>query len=159
MKRVVIALGVALLCAAPGLRAQAKPDFSGTWKINAAKSGQVTGNTPNVAFASQLDVKQTATELSLAATSVRQAPTMAIYKLDGSTVTVSAPKGITETAQAKLDGMNLVITTRRSFTSPLGETVINFRETWTVNGNVLTIEKSRLEEGESVTEKAVYDKA
>jgi hypothetical protein len=55
--------------------------------------------------------------------------------------------------------MNLVIMTRRSFTSPLGETVINFKKRGTSNGNVLTIEKSRLEEGESITEKAVYDKA
>ena len=159
MKRVVIALGVVLLFAAPVLRAQAKPDFTGTWKINAAKSGQVTGNTPNVAFASQLDVKQSATELSVASTSVRQAPSTAVYKLDGSMITVSAPKGITETAQGKFEGSNVVITTRRSFTSPLGETIINFKETWTVNGNVLTIEKSRLEDGESITEKAVYDKA
>ena len=159
MKRVVIALGVVLLFAAPVLRAQAKPDFSGTWKINAAKSGQVTGNTPNIAFPSQLDVKQSATELYVAATSVRQAPSTATYKLDGSTITVGAPKGITETAQAKLEGATVMIATRRSFTSPLGETVINFKETWNVNGNVLTIEKSRLEDGESITEKAIYEKS
>ena len=159
MTRVVLALGVALVLAAPGVRAQGRPDFSGIWKINAAKSGAVTGNTPNVAFPSQLEVKQSATELYVASTSVRQAPVTATYKLDGSTVTVGAPRGITETAAAKLDGATVVIATRRSFTSPLGETVITFKETWSVTGTVLTIEKSRIEDGESLTEKAVYDKA
>ena len=160
MKRVAIALGVALaLGVPPTAGAQARPDFSGTWKLNAAKSGAVTGNTPNIAFPSQLEVKQSATEFYVAGTSVRQAPVTATYKLDGSTVPVNAPRGITETAAAKFEGINVVITARRSFTSPAGETVINFKEVWTVTGNVLTIEKTRIESGESASEKAVYDKA
>jgi hypothetical protein len=81
-----------------------------------------------------------------------------VYKLDGSQVKVQAPPGITETGMAKIEGQTLVITSRRSFTSPAGETVVNFKEVWSVNGNVLTIEKTRVEEGESATEKAVYDK-
>ena len=160
MKRAVIALGVAvLLGVVPAVLAQARPDFSGTWKLNAAKSGSITGNTPNIAFPSQLEVKQSPTEVSVLGTSVRQAPVKAVYKLDGSTVTVEAPRGITETAQAKLEGANVVITSRRSFTSPAGETVINFKEVWTVSGAVLTIEKTRIEGTENSTEKAVYDKA
>jgi hypothetical protein len=159
MKRGLVALGLLLSLAAPGLLAQAKPEFSGIWKLNAAKSGAVTGNTPNIAFPSQLEVKQSATEFYVQGTSVRQAPSTANYKLDGSTISVEAPRGITETAQGKIEGANMVITTRRSFTSPLGETVINFKEVWTVNGNVLTIEKTRIEDGETSSEKAVYDKA
>lgn len=159
MKRLMVTLGLLLLLAAPGLRAQGSPDFSGTWKLNAAKSGAVAGNTPNIAFPSQLAVTQSATELSVAGTSVRQAPVRAIYKLDGSTVNVETPRGITETASAKIEGTHVVITTRRSFTSPAGESVINFKETWTVDGNVLTIEKTRIEEGDSLSEKAVYDRA
>jgi hypothetical protein len=158
MKRLMMTLGLALLLAAPGVRAQARPEFSGTWKLNAAKSGAVAGNSPTIAFPSQLEVKQSPTELYVAATSVRQAPFTATYKLDGSTVNVQAPPSITETASAKIEGTSMVITTRRSFTSPAGETVINFKESWTVNGNVLTIEKTRIEEDESTSEKGVYDK-
>ncbi len=160
MKRGVLALAMALVLAGVGVRAQG-PNFAGMWKLNAEKSSRnITGNTPNIAFASSLEVKQTGTELALLATSVRQAPFSATYKLDGTMVPVAAPKGITETGGAKIEGQTLVINTKRSFTSPLGETVINFKEVWTVTGNVLTIEKTRIEStGETSTEKAVYDKA
>ena len=161
MKRIVTMLGVAvLLCAAQDVLAQAKPDYSGTWKFNQLKSTPgIAGNTPNIAFPSQIVVKQTPTELSVQSTSVRQAPLSANYKLDGSKVTVEAPKGIAETGEAKFEGSNVVITSRRSFSSPAGDQVVQFKEVWTVDGSVLTIVKTRVEDGESNTEKAVYDKS
>ena len=161
MKHIVIMLGVALMLGvAPAAFAQAKPDFSGTWRFNQTKSTPgIAGNTPNVAFPSQIVVKQTATDLSVQSTSVRQAPLAANYKLDGSKVTVEAPRGIAETGEAKFEGSNVVITSRRSFPSPAGDQVVNFKEVWTLDGNVLTIQKTRIEEGESNTEKAVYDKS
>jgi len=161
MKRIVTMLGVALLlCAAQDVLAQAKPDYSGTWKFNQVKSTPgIAGNTPNIAFPSQLVVKQTATELSVQSTSVRQAPLSATYKLDGSKVTVEAPKGITETGEAKFEGSNVIITSRRSFSSPAGDQVVQFKEVWALDGNALTITKTRVEDGESNTEKAVYDKS
>jgi hypothetical protein len=152
----VVCLAVALQA---GAFAQGRPDFSGTWRFNQAKSSQdIAGNTPIVPFPSQLVVKQTATELHVDGTSVRQQPTSAVFKLDGSRVSIKAPSGITETGEAKLEGSNLVITSRRSFTSPLGETVVDFKEVWTLNGNALTIEKTRTESGDSATVKAVFDK-
>jgi len=161
MKRSVIMLAVAvLLCGAGDLLAQAAPDFSGTWKFNQVKSTPgIAGNTPNIAFPSQLVIKQSASDLSVQSTSVRQAPVSAVYKLDGSKVTVEAPRGITETGEAKFEGPNVVITSRRSFSSPAGDQVVNFKEVWTLDGTVLTIMKTRIEDGESNTEKAVYDKS
>ena len=161
MKRIVTMLGVALLlCVAQDVLAQAKPDYSGTWKFNQLKSTPgIAGNTPNIAFPSQIVVKQTPTELSVQSTSVRQAPLSANYKLDGSKVTVEAPKGITETGEAKFEGSNLIINSRRSFSSPAGDQVVQFKEVWALDGNVLTITKTRVEDGESNTEKAVYDKS
>ena len=107
---------------------------------------------------SQIVVKQTTAEVAIDSTSVRQQPLSAIFKLDGSKVTVQAPSGITETGEAKIEGTNLVVTSRRSFSSPAGETVVNFREVWTLNGNVLTIVKTRTQDGESTSETAVFDK-
>jgi hypothetical protein len=104
-------------------------------------------------------VKQTPTELSVQSTSVRQAPLSANYKLDGSKVTVEAPKGITETGEAKFEGSTVIITSRRSFSSPAGDQVVQFKEVWALDGNALTITKTRIEDGESNTEKAVYDKS
>ena len=161
MKRIVTLLGVVLmLFSAQSVAAQATPDYSGTWKFNQLKSTPgIAGNTPNIAFPSQIVVKQSPTELSVQSTSVRQAPVAANYKLDGSKVTVEAPRGITETGEAKFEGPNVVITSRRSFSSPAGDQVVNFKEVWTVEGTVLTIVKTRVEDGESNTEKAVYDKS
>jgi hypothetical protein len=160
MKRVMLVVCVAVMLGAQVVAlAQARPDFSGTWRFNQAKSSpNIAGNTPNISFPSQLVVKQSATEVSIDSTSVRQQPLSAVFKLDGSKVTVQAPSGISETGEAKLEGATLVITTRRSFSSPAGETVVNFKEVWSLSGTALTIEKTRIEEGETSTEKAVFDK-
>jgi hypothetical protein len=160
MKRLTFVLAVALALGVQTMSfGQARPDFSGTWRYNQSKSNPNTaGNTPNIAFPSQIVVKQTPTEISVDSTSVRQQPVSAVYKLDGSKVTVQAPPGITETGEAKFDGGNLVITSRRSFSSPAGDIVNDFKEVWTVTGNTLTIQKTRTQSGDSSTEKAVYDK-
>jgi hypothetical protein len=160
MKRLMIVLGVALTLGVQAVAlAQTRPDFSGTWRLNAGKSApNVAGNTPNIPFPSQIVAKQTPTDISIESTSVRQQPVSAVYKLDGSKVTVQTPEGISETGEAKFDGGNLVITSRRSFSSPAGEVVVDFKETWSLGGNVLTIEKSRTQSGDTSNSKAVYDK-
>ena len=163
MRRWAFAAGVGfalMLAAQTDTFAQARPDFSGTWRISQSKSSRnVVGNTPDIQFPSQLDVKQTATDIAVTATSVRQQPVSATYKLDGSKVNVQAPAGITETGEAMLNSSTLVITSRRSFSSPAGDVVVDFKEVWTVNGSELTIEKTRTQVGDTPsTQKAVYDK-
>ena len=160
MRRLTIALSVALtLGVQAATLAQTRPDFSGTWRLNQAKSSRaVVGNNPDIPFPSQIAVKQTPTEISVENTSVRQQPVSAVYKLDGSKVNVQAPEGITETGEAKFDGANLGITSRRSFSSPAGDVVVEFKEIWSLAGSVLTIEKTRTQSGDSSTQKAVYDK-
>ena len=160
MTRLVIVLSVALALSVHAVTlAQTRPDFSGTWRLNVGKSGpNVAGNTPNIPFPSQIVVKQTPTDISVESTSVRQQPISAVYKLDGSKVTVQVPSGISETGDAKLDGGNLLINSRRSFSSPAGDVVVEFKEVWSLGGNVLTIQKTRTQSGDSSTEKAVYDK-
>lgn len=160
MKRLTIVLSVALALGVQAAAfAQARPDFSGTWRFNQGKSNpNIAGNTPNIPFPSQIVAKQTPTDISVESTSVRQQPVSAVYKLDGSKVTVQAPEGISETGEAKLDGGNLVITSRRSFSSPAGDVVVEFKEIWSLSGNILTIEKTRVQSGDSSTSKAVYDK-
>ena len=160
MTRLMIVLSVALALGGHAVTlAQTRPDFSGTWRLNVGKSGpNVAGNTPNIPFPSQIAVKQTPTEISVENTSVRQQSVSAVYKLDGSKVNVQAPEGIMETGEAKFDGANLVITSRRSFSSPAGDVVVEFKEIWSLAGSALTIEKTRTQSGDSSTQKAVYDK-
>jgi hypothetical protein len=160
MRRWTIAVSVAVTLGAQAISiAQAAPEFSGTWRLNQAKSSRaIVGNTPDIQFASQLEVKQSATDISIVATSIRQQPMSAVYKLDGSKVNVQAPEGITETGEAKLNATTLVITSRRSFSSPAGDIVVDFKEVWNRSGNELTVEKTRTQSGDSSTQKAVYDK-
>jgi hypothetical protein len=148
-----------LAFAAAPASAQSTPSLSGTWRLNFDKSGdRIAGNGADVSFPSEMVITQSPTELSVERTSVRQAPFKAVYKLDGSRVNVTAPAGISETAEASLDGATLVITSRRSFSSPAGDIVTEFREVWTVTGNLLTIRKTVTQAGESQTETALYDK-
>jgi hypothetical protein len=160
MRRWTVAVSIALTLGAQAISiAQAASDFSGTWRLNQAKSSRaIVGNTPDIQFASQLEVKQSATDLAIVATSVRQQPVSAVYKLDGSKVNVQAPEGIIETGEAKMNGTTLVITSRRSFSSPAGDIVVDFKEVWSRTGNELTVEKTRTQSGDSSTQKAVYDK-
>jgi hypothetical protein len=160
MNRVLIALVAILGLAMPHWAfAQAKPDASGTWRLNFDKSDPgIAGNGADVPFPSDMVVMQTATDLSVRRTSVRQAPFSAVYKLDGSVVTAEAPGGIKETGAARVDGGTLVITSRRSFSSPAGDSVVEFTEVWSVSGSVLTVKKTMTQEGESQTATAVYDK-
>ena len=160
MNRLMVVVGVALTLGVQAVApAQARPDYSGTWRLNAGKSNpNVGGNTPNIPFPSQIVVKQTPTDIFVESTSVRQQPISAVYKLDGSKVTLQTPQGISETGEAKFDGTTVVITSRRSFSSPAGETVVDFKEIWSLSGSVLTIEKTRTEDGDASTSKAVFDK-
>jgi hypothetical protein len=160
MKRLAIIVGVALTLGVQAeALAQARPDFSGTWTFNQGKSSPGTaGNAPDLGFPTEIVVKQTPTELNVAISTVRQKPVTAAYKLDGGKVSVEMPSGITETGEAKFDGSNVVITSRRSFSSPAGDVVVDFKEIWSLNGGVLTIEKTRTSDGESSTAKGMFDK-
>jgi len=160
MKRALTQLAAIFVLAAPHLAyAQGRPDLGGTWVLNYDKSGpEVAGNGADVPFPSQMIVVQSPTELSVKRSSVRQSPFAAVYKLDGSKVTVEAPADIKETGEAKFDGTALVVTSRRLFSSPAGDTVVDFTEIWTLNGNVLTVKKTMTQEGESQSATAVYDK-
>ncbi len=122
MKGWRIVLGVALALGVQVL-AQAGPDFSGTWRFNQEKSSSgIAGNSPDLPFPSTVVVKQSADELYVESSSVRQATLTATFKLDGSTVTLEA-QGITETGTAMLEGATMVVATRRSYPSPAGEIV------------------------------------
>ena len=157
---IVLFAALALASVAGVASAQSTPNLAGTWRLNFNKSGaRIAGNGADVPFPSQMIIAQTPTELTVERTSVRQDPFKASYRLDGSRVTVAAPEGISETAQAKFDGVTLVITSRRSFSSPAGETVIDFHEVWTLKGNELLVKKTVTQDGSSDTETAVYDKS
>ena len=159
-RAIVLFAALGLVSVAGPASAQSTPSLAGTWRLNFDKSGErVAGNGADVTFPSEMVIAQSPTELTVERTSVRQDPFKAVYKLDGTRITVAAPNGISETAEARLDGATLVITSRRSFSSPAGDTVVEFREIWTVKGSELSVRKTVTQDGSSDTETAVYDKS
>lgn len=162
MKWLWIASAAALvLVTVPALAlAQARPDFSGSWRISQAKSsGGATGNNAKVSFPSEVVIRQNPAELHVVTTFPRSDPVTAVYKLDGSEITVAISAGITEKARAMWDGDKLVIAARRVISSAFGDFVSDTKEIWSRTGNALTVQKTQSSEGLAATETAVFDKA
>ena len=128
-----------------------KPDFSGTWTLDAEASGMTGGGAPGGGgggggrgMMGPMTVKQSGDTLSIE----RQGPNGAMtttYKLDG-TETEVPMRGGTAKASAKWDGSKLVITTK----TENGDQT----QTWSLAGSTLTIERT----GGRGPAKAVYKK-
>jgi hypothetical protein len=116
MKRALLLamLGAVILPFTAG--AQGKPDFSGTWTMDAAKSDPApAGRGGGGGGAATLTIKQTATELSIQSEG-RQGPQTMTYKLDGSeSKNEQMGRGGAQTvvSKAKWDGASLVIESSR----------------------------------------------
>jgi hypothetical protein len=119
MKRVLLAfLALGLIIPFPA-RAQSKPDFSGTWTLDASRSetpalgrGGRGGGRGGGGAAGPVTIKQTATELTVEVNRGGQTVTT-VYKLDGTPTEVAGGRGGTGTAKAHWDGSKLVIETTR----------------------------------------------
>jgi hypothetical protein len=92
------------------VRAQDRPDFSGTWTRVAGQTGPAAQG-----GSSSHTIKQTATEIAVTIAG-RGGPETSIYKLDGSTSAhqSQSPEGpLTVAGTARWDGASLVIETTR----------------------------------------------
>lgn len=96
--------------------------------------------------------------LHVEAGTVRQDSISAVYKLDGSEVAVASPPGLTERARAMVNGETIVVTAKRTFSSPAGEIVIDIKDVYSVAGATLTVERSVTSSGDTNTAKAAYNK-
>ena len=113
MKRVLILALAAALALPYAAFAQGKPNFAGTWTLDAAKSdpapagrgGGGGGGGRGGGAAGPQTITQTATEITIGTST---------YKLDGSEVTIEG-RGGPQKAKATWEGNNLVITTNVEF--------------------------------------------
>jgi len=151
---------VAALAVSASASAQGKPDFSGVWIFDQAQSGRGTaGNNPVVPFPTELHIKQTPNELHWEAHTVRQDSLTAVFSLDGREATIAGNAEITMKGKAVLEGDRLVITSTRSYSSPAGDVVTEFKEVYSRAGNTMTVEKTQSTGGVSSTLKAVYTRS
>lgn len=116
MKRLILAATMAAVILPFAAHAQGKPDFSGTWTLDTAKSDPAPqGRGGGGGGAATLTIKQTATELSIQSEG-RQGPQTMTYKLDGSdskNEQMGRGGATTIVSKAKWDGSSLVIDTTR----------------------------------------------
>ena len=151
--------------------AQAKPDLSGTWTFDEAKSdpaparggggggggGGRGGGRMGGAPATAMTIKQTANELTMDRTTAQGAQT-AVYKLDGSESKNTIGMG-PATSKAAFEGSKLVIATTQTVQGRGGEITIDSKDIYSVEGNTLTIETTRNTPAGAQTRKLIYTKS
>jgi hypothetical protein len=134
--------------------AQSRPDFSGTWTQDAAKSDPASQGRGGGSHA----LKQTATEIAVTIAG-RGGPETSIYRLDGAEMfnKTQSPEGpLTVKGAARWDGASLVIETTREIRGM----TITTKEVRTLDptGTEMTIEAiTRSPQGE-IRRKVVFKK-
>jgi hypothetical protein len=151
-------MAAAILAVASVTFAQ-KPDFSGTWTLDAEASGMAAGggggggrgggalgNGPST-------VKQTADAITIERTMGENKVTLT-YKLDGTesknTMMGRGGAPMESVSTAKWDGGKLIITSKQD----MGGQAVETTQTWSLAGSVLTVEST----GGRGPQKRVYKK-
>lgn len=145
---------------------QAKPNFSGTWKLNVEKSDPMGGGGGGGGGAggggmgaAPITIDQTDAKLTVTRTFNDQTTT-SVYNLDGSESTNTSPRGESK-SKAHWDGASLVIETTSTFNGQNGPMTINSKEvrTLSADGKTMTVVSTRPgRDGTETTRKTVYDK-
>jgi hypothetical protein len=168
MKRARVGIIAAAVFAVTSLAfAQAKPDFSGTWTLDAEASGMAAppaGGAPGGggggggrggggALGQGGTIKQTADTLTIERT-MGENKVVSTYKLDGSesknTMMGRGGTPVESTSTAKFDGPKLTIVSKQD----MGGQMVESTSVWTVSGSTLTIESTNARG----TQKRVYKK-
>lgn len=150
---------VTLISLATALAAQAPATLAGTWKLATpaeGRGGRGEGGVPGFPLATTLSIKVSPTEVTVDSdTGSARSIQTSIYKLDGSSTNVPGPLGWETTAKAAIDAGRLVVTVRRSIVGPNGPIGVNVTDAYSVEGNVLTIERTQ----GRTSQKLVYNKS
>lgn len=161
MKRAVV-MGLAVLMAAALVAAQGKPNFSGSWTLDEAKStmpqmGGGPGGGRGGMMARAITVKQTDAELTRE-TQMGERTTTRVYKLDGSESVNSTPRGDVK-SKSRWEGAALVTDSVSEMQGPNGAMTIQSTEKLSLDaeGNLVVETTSKTPMGERTT-KLVYKK-
>ena len=137
MKRARIGLIATAILAVATIAWAQKPDFSGTWTLDAAASDATGtgggGQGGGRGMGGPMTVKQTEDTLTIERPGRGGASMTQTYKLDGSETDITMGQ-MTAKSSAKWDGDKLVITTK----SERGEST----QTWSMADGTLTIEST-----------------
>ena len=155
MRQRVAAATLAFVVAIAASAFAQKPDFSGTWTLDAAASemGGAGGGGGRGMMAGPITVKHTGDTLTVERTFGENKVT-STYKLDGSesknTMMGRGGQQMEAVSTAKWDGQKLSIVTKQS----MGDQTFETTEVWNVDGSTLTVESTNARG----TTKRVYKK-
>jgi hypothetical protein len=158
IKRMTLLI-VALTVSVSTASAQAKPDFSGTWKLSATTPPNYPGSAGWGVPSTTLVVKQTPTDVTIQAGQYGPTPMSVVYKLDGSDNIWEAPSitqsGTSATVRwrtkARWDGTKLILFT--------WNTALNqMRDVLTMSNGALTIQRGTEQPGPSTNATLTYAK-
>jgi hypothetical protein len=164
MKLTALAVMLALIIPVTA-SAQGKPNFSGTWALNAEKSTQPQGGQGGGARmmggAANMTVKQDASTLTIESTRANRdggtIPMTTKYTLDGKEATNTTNFGESKST-ATWDGNTLKVVTKRTFERDGQSTTMTTTEEWTMAGSNLQVKRTATTpNGDRVTT-SVYDK-
>ena len=149
MRKVALFAVVLALAVTAVAFAQAKPDFSGAWALDATKSDQMGGGGRGPGGPGPMTIKHTATELAI----TRGENTMT-YKLDGTETVIASQRGDSK-ATAKWEGNALVITTVRP---GMDGGAMTTKATYTMEGENLVVTTNMNTPNGEINRKVFYKK-
>jgi hypothetical protein len=159
MKRIILSLVALTLVGPATARAQAKPDFSGTWRFSASTPANYPGSAGWGVPSPTIVVKQSATEITLQSGQYGAQMMTVVYKLDGSDTIWDAPS-VTQSGstavvkwrtKARWDGNKLILFTWNTALNQL-------RDVLSLSGGALTIVRATEQPGPSTNATLTYSK-
>jgi hypothetical protein len=164
MKRALVFTLVMAVAITTLVFAQGRPDFSGTWVLDASKSDVGRGSPAGRQMPMRtvtLVLKQTSDTLTIQRTVGEQKET-ALYKLDGSVSTNKLPSGNESQSTAKWVGATLAIKTTAEISDPESGAKIKADMTdvrsLSADGQVMTVLVTRQTPRGEVKQTLVYNK-
>jgi hypothetical protein len=155
MRQILIVAVAALVALPTAARAQAKPNFSGSWTWNQGRSPGAPGPARGArggggggggrggagAVPESLTITQTATQITIERAMAGGALTSAIYNLDGSESGNVLGDVFLSKSKVSWDGAKLVIATTKDFgeVASGGMAQENTKEAYSLDGDVLTV--------------------
>jgi len=158
IKRMTVLI-VALTVGVSAAWAQAKPDFSGSWKLSGTTPPNYPGSAGGGVPSPTLVVKQSPTEVTIQAGQYGPNPMSVVYKLDGSDNIWEAPSAtqsgttaiVKWRTKARWDGNKLILFT--------WNTALNqMRDVMSVSNGALTIQRGTEQPGPSTNATLTYAK-
>jgi len=149
MKHALAIVTLLLAAMSSPVGAQGNPGLAGTWTLNQEDGGRGGrggrgGGIPGIPLATEVTIKVSPAAVTIDTnTGSAQTVQSAVYKLDGTETTVPGPLGWTVKAKAAWKDSTLVVNTTRSLEGPNGPIGADIVDVYTVNGNVLMLERTQ----------------